>query len=236
MPGTKRFNPRRAKTGHHMPPMNERPETEGRELEGRFRDVVSRCAPEADAGQLYRILVDRYSEPQRGYHTLEHIHHCLAQLDRARHVAGDPDGIELAIWFHDAVYDPAAGDNELRSAQLFDSLLGPHLPRERAARIHSLIRDTEHPSEPEDIDARLMVDIDLSSFALPWDEFMRDTHAIHSELAHIPEPQLVAGKRKFLNKLLSRSSIYLTAHFREHLEAQARSNIERHLRELDTDA
>lgn len=218
-----------------MPPMNERPGTERRDLETRLRDTLSRCAAKADGGELYRILVGKYSEPQRSYHTLKHVHHCLAQLDRARHLAEDPDSIELAIWFHDAVYDPDTDDNELRSAQLFDSLLGPHLPRERAARIHRLIRDTEHPNEPEDNDARLMVDIDLSSFGLPWDDFMRDTQAIHSELAHTPEPQLVAGKRKFLNALLSRPSIYLTAHFREHLEAQARSNIERHMRDLDAD-
>lgn len=219
-----------------MPPMNEPPGTERPELEGKFREVVSRCAPEADAGGLYRILVDKYSEPHRSYHTLEHIRHCLAQLDGARHLAEDPDGIELAIWFHDAVFDTGADDNEVRSAQLFDSMLGPYLPRERAARIHRLIRDTEHPSEPEDNDARLMVDIDLSSFALPWDEFMRDTRAIFAECAHVPEAQLVAGKRRFLNGLLSRSSIYLTAHFRERLEAQARSNIERHMRDLNTEA
>jgi len=219
-----------------MPPMNEYPDTERRELERRCRDLVSRCAPEADAGKLCRRLVDKYSEPQRSYHTLEHVDYCLAQLDHARHLAEDPDSIELAIWFHDAVYDPRADDNELRSAELFDSLLGPHLPHERAARVHRLIRDTEHPNEPEDNDARLMVDIDLSSFGLPWDEFMRDTDAIRSELAHVPEPQFSAGKRRFLNGLLSRSSIYLTAHFRERLEAQARSNIERHLAEMDTGA
>jgi len=216
--------------------MNERPETERRDLEERFRDVVLRCAPEADAGGLFQILVDRYSEPQRRYHTLEHIGHCLTQLDSARHLAEDPDSIELSIWFHDVVYDPEADDNELRSAELFDSLLGSNLSPERAARIHRLIRVTEHPSEPEDMDARLMVDIDLSSFALPWNEFMRDTHAIRSELAHIPDSQFDEGKRRFLNGLLSRPSIYLTAHFRDRLETQARSNIERHMHELDTGA
>lgn len=215
-----------------MPVMNEPPGIEERELKNRFHDVVSRCAPEADAGELYRILVDKYSEPHRSYHTLEHIRHCLAQLDGARHLADDADAIELAIWFHDAVFDIGADDNERRSALLFDSRLGPYLSPERAAYIHHLIRDTEHPSEPGDNDGRLMVDIDLSSFALPWDEFMRDTRAILAESAHVPEAQLVAGKCRFLNALLSRSSIFQTVHFREHHEAQARSNIERHMRDL----
>lgn len=217
-----------------MPSITERPEAGCPELERRCRNVVRRCAPQADADALCRTLIERYSEPQRSYHTLEHIRHCLEHLDSARHLAEDPDGIELAIWFHDAVFEPGADDNEARSAQLFDSLLGPHLPRERAARIHKLIRDTEHQSLPEDNDARLLVDIDLSSFALPWDEFMRDTHAIRSELAHMPGAQLDAGSRRFLEKLLSRPSIYLTTHFRERLEAQARSNIERYMRDLNT--
>lgn len=214
--------------------MNERLDTG--ESERRFRALVTRCAPEADAGELYRLLAGKYSEPQRSYHTLEHIHHCLAELDRARHLAEDPDGIELAIWFHDAVYDPDADDNEQRSAQLFDSVLGPHLHHERAARIHRLIRDTEHSSPPRENDARLMVDIDLSSLALAWDKFMRDTRAIFSERARVPESELVTGKCRFLNELLSRSSIYQTAHFRDRLEAQARSNIGRYLREVGHEA
>lgn len=218
-----------------MLPMNEQPGTERPELEHRLRELLARCAPDVDAGELYRTLADRYSEPQRSYHTLAHIHHCLEQFDTARHLADDPDGLELAIWFHDAVFDPGADDNEARSARLFDSLLGPHLPRERAAHIHRLIRDTEHPCEPEHNDGRLMVDIDLSSFGLPWDEFMRDTRANFAECGHQPGPQLVAGKCRFLNDLLSRSSIYLTRHFRERLEAQARSNIKRHMRDLEAE-
>lgn len=214
--------------------MSGNPAVDLRALEERFRGLAARCAPDIDGEEVFRILVDRYSEPQRSYHTLAHIHHCLGQLDGARHLAADPDGIELAIWFHDAVYDPAADDNERRSAELFDSLIGLHLSRERAAHVHGLIRDTEHPNVPRDIDARLMVDIDLSSFGLPWEEFMRDTRAIREELAHVPEQRFEEGKRGFLNELLSRSSIYLTPYFRERLEARARSNIERVMGDMNT--
>ena len=222
--------------GNDVQPMSETSDTEPRNPEDRFRSLVSRCAPGADAGELYRIVVERYSEPQRSYHTLGHIYHCLTQLDGARHLAEDPDAMELAIWFHDIVYETAAGDNELRSARLFDSLLGPHMAPERAARVHRLIRDTEHPIEPEDNDGRLMVDIDLSSLALPWEDFMRDTQAVCRELSHVSEAQLAEGKCNFFKQLLSRSSIYLTTHFRERLEAQARANIERHMRDLNSGA
>lgn len=206
------------------------------DLEQRFRDLVSRCAPEADDGRLYRVVADNYSEPHRRYHTLDHIRHCLGQLDRARHLAADPDAIELAVWFHDVIYDPTVDDNELRSARFFDSQLGVHLPGEQAARVHRLIMATEYPSEPDDGDARLMVDIDLSSFALPWEEFMHDTHAIQAEFAHVPEEQFIAGKLKFLESMLSRPRFYLTDYFHDRLEARARSNIERHIRDLNNRA
>lgn len=214
--------------------MNELLESHDPEMERRFRDLVSRCAPEADDGRLYRIVADRYSEPHRRYHTLDHIRHCLAQLDQVRHLADDPDAMELAIWFHDVIYDPAMDDNELRSALFFDAHLGVHLPGGRAARVHRLIMYTEHPSEPDDGDARLMVDIDLSSFGLSWEEFMRDTNAIQEELAHLPEEQFIAGKLKFLGCLLSRPRFYLTDCFHDRLEGQARSNIERHIHDIET--
>lgn len=216
--------------------MNEIREGRDPEMEKRFRDIISRHAPELDDGCLYRIVVDKYSEPHRHYHTLDHIRHCLVRLDQARHLAVEPAAVELAIWFHDVIYDPAKDDNELRSALFFDSHLGVHLPGELAARVHRLIMDTEHPSEPDDGDARLMVDIDLSSFALPWEEFIRDTNAIREELAHLSEEQFTAGKLKFLDSLLSRPRFYLSDYFHDRLEDRARRNIERHIRDIKNHA
>lgn len=212
--------------------MNKHPGVERLELAERFQAVVSRCAPDVDGGRLYRTVAGKYSESHRHYHTLDHIQHCLSQLDKVRELAADPDAIELALWFHDIVYEPSEDDNELQSARLFESLLGEHMPRERAARIHRLIMATVYPSEPEDGDERLMVDIDLSSFALPWEEFMRDTRALRAELAHVPEERFLAGKLRFLETMVSRPRFYLTDYFYDRFESTARSNIERHIRDV----
>ena len=61
-------------------------------------------------------LISCYSEPQRHYHTLQHLGECLSWLDCLRELAQRPAEIELALWFHDAIYEVRRRDNESRSA------------------------------------------------------------------------------------------------------------------------
>src|SRR5688572_26821269 len=72
---------------------------------------------------LYARLMAAYGEPHRHYHNLQHISDCLAEFDRARHFVREPEAVEMALWFHDAVYDPKAPDNEERSADLAEACL-----------------------------------------------------------------------------------------------------------------
>src|SRR4051794_22476684 len=67
---------------------------------------------------VFDRLVAAYSEPHRHYHNLEHIAEMLRVVDRLSKFAADPDAVRLAVWFHDAVYDPRAKDNEKLSAIL----------------------------------------------------------------------------------------------------------------------
>ncbi len=69
-----------------------------------------------DPQSIYRELASLYSQPHRYYHNLHHIAECLAEFDSVRHLASQPVAVELAIWFHDAIYDTRAQDNEERSA------------------------------------------------------------------------------------------------------------------------
>src|SRR6266850_1795575 len=71
-----------------------------------------------DPSLWYERLTAAYAEPQRVYHNQQHIAECLAQFDAVRHLARQPEAVEVAIWFHDAVYDPKGADNEEQSANL----------------------------------------------------------------------------------------------------------------------
>src|SRR5581483_3578417 len=72
--------------------------------------------PAADA--TFAELAAAYSAPGRYYHTFEHIAEMLGLLQIHHRRAADPTTVQLAVWFHDAVYDSRRSDNEARSADL----------------------------------------------------------------------------------------------------------------------
>lgn len=58
--------------------------------------------------KIFNKLIAAYSEKQRAYHTLQHLYECLVFLDLIRADLNDAYAVALALWFHDAVYDPQA--------------------------------------------------------------------------------------------------------------------------------
>src|SRR5262245_23632307 len=98
-----------------------------------------------DAYPVFDRLVVAHSEPHRHCHTLEHLAEMFKVAGKLGDVATDPTAVQLAIWFHDAVYDPKAKDNEVRSGELADELLRPlNIPDDTLRRVGALIRATAH--------------------------------------------------------------------------------------------
>jgi len=198
----------------------------------RFRALWNRnCAfPRgADAADIWAHLKDLLNQPHRHYHDQTHIAHCLAELDGARNRIGNPDAVELALWFHDAIYEPGALDNEARSAALFLDYAKDALAEPLAREVHDAILATVHRQIPDKGNERFVVDIDLSSFGLPWPKFMADCHALRREQMQITDSEFYHNKCKFLHSLIDRSSIFATPYFRQRYEDAARINIQRYL-------
>jgi predicted metal-dependent HD superfamily phosphohydrolase len=57
---------------------------------------------------LFDELCARYAEPHRAYHTMRHLDECFSLLDGAQTRPARPGHLEIALWFHDAVYDTRA--------------------------------------------------------------------------------------------------------------------------------
>jgi predicted metal-dependent HD superfamily phosphohydrolase len=169
-------------------------------------------------------LTRRYLEPHRHYHSLEHI---AQMLHLGRDLQLD-DGQVMAVWFHDAVYDPRSRTNEQDSAALAKARLAAiGWPEPACARVAAIVLDTQ-THEPSSPDSAPVLDLDLASLALPWDEFARNTVRIRAEYAHVGDADFAAGRAKFFQAMLQRPRLYFTP-FGARFEAPARANMQRAL-------
>ncbi|OON60797.1 N-methyl-D-aspartate receptor NMDAR2C subunit [Massilia sp. KIM] len=186
-----------------------------------------RLGSSAPAGLLEALLA-AYREPQRHYHTLQHLEECLRLADEYAEQAEHPAEPELALWFHDAVYEVRAHDNEERSAQwAVSSLREAGLAAEACERIHALIMATRHNALPATLDAALLTDIDLAILGAPPARFAEYERQIRAEYAWVP-PEVYADKRRsVLLAFFQREHIYATPSLRARFEAPARANLQR---------
>ncbi len=176
-----------------------------------------------------------YDEPHRAYHTARHIGASLRLLDEeavtatAEHVAE----VEAALWFHDAVYDTHARDNEERSAEMVREVLGAAgVADEVVARIAAHVRATK-THEPESADGQLVIDIDLSILGEAPEVFARFEEEIRREYGWVEEAAYVAGRAAVLRRFAERPFLYGTSLIRDRYEATARANLAASLEKLE---
>lgn len=197
-------------------------------LAARWQTLWARPGPTPPAG-LFERLRNAWREPQRHYHTLQHLEECLSLFDQVRDQAQHPPEIELALWFHDAVYDVRAHDNEERSAQWADqALTDAGLAPDSVRRIHDLIMATCHgasPASSASLDAALLTDIDLAILGAPAPRFAEYERQIRAEYAWVAPEVFAVKRRAVLRGFLDRPAIYATATLHQRLETQARRNL-----------
>ena len=188
--------------------------------------------------RLWQDIVMRYGEPQRAYHTLNHIEQLLVQFENIKHVLSEPHIIALVLYYHDVIYDPTRSDNELKSAELATDALSPYLSPEQCRQIHALIMmtanhqiDTLVDSDKYN-DAAYLLDMDLSILGAPWPAYKQYAKAIRQEYTHVADDNYRDGRTAVLQGLLAHTKLYLTDHYYNQLESQARDNIKHELTSL----
>ncbi|QKD04078.1 HD domain-containing protein [Mesorhizobium loti] len=179
-----------------------------------------------------------YKAEDRHYHNLAHIEAMLALATDYRASLGDPEAVEAAIWFHDAIYDSKAKDNEARSAALAEKELVGRMDAGRLGRISAMILATATHELPRFDDAAatrdgsLFLDMDLSILGAAPDAFDAYERAVRSEYGWVEEPMWRAGRGAVLTGFLARPHIFHTQEFRQRFEPQARLNLARSLAAL----
>ena len=179
------------------------------------------------------FLLRAYDEPSRAYHTTQHLEECFGHLDACPVEPQHRGRLELALWFHDAVYETKASDNEARSAALARTELAD-LPETELDEIEALILATAHTSAPQAGDQQLLVDIDLAILGASHERFEEYEVQVREEYRWVPGLLYRSGRRKILRGILARDSIYGTAHFRDSFELRARENLERSIAQLSS--
>ncbi len=188
------------------------------------------------ASQMFEQLVTRYSTPDRAYHNLEHLAEMSLVVACLEPWIADPDAVYLAVWFHDAVYDTRANDNEERSAQLIEEFLAPlKVPRPRIDRVAGLVRATAHLTStdpPADSDTAALLDADLAILGAAPERYARYASDIRLEHHWVPEADFRRGRSAVLRAFLARPRIFYHAVTQNEDEARARRNMEGELDSL----
>lgn len=175
----------------------------------------------------------RYAEPHRAYHGQAHVDALLGGLAGLGGVVTDPAAVELAIWYHDAIYDPAARDNEARSADLLRmEMAGLADPaRLDAAELmvrltagHALTFQVPHAQRA---DCALFLDLDMAVLGASPAAFDDYERGIAAEYVPVHGAEAYrTGRAAFLRTLLARPRLFLTDRFEAALRTAARANIE----------
>lgn len=201
-------------------------------FERSWRRAWTALGASAPAGLGERLL-DCYAEPQRKYHTLQHLGECIGHFEAAIDLARHPGEVEVALWFHDAIYELKRQDNELQSASwAAKELQAAGLPAPVAERAHALIMATRHAALPETGDGRVLVDVDLSILGAGADRYAQYAAQVREEYVWVPGWIFRRKRKALLREFLARESIYGTQYFRDRFEARARENLENEIRQL----
>ena len=188
---------------------------------------------------MKRELALLYDDAGRHYHGLAHVGALLALALEYRPALSDPAAVEAAIWFHDAVYDSRAKDNEARSAALARRKLQGRADAERLDLIAAMIEATATHEVPEFSDpaarrdTALFLDMDLSILGAAPAAFEAYEQAVRREYGWVEEPAWRAGRGMVLKSFLARPHIFRTDEFRRRFERQARENVTRSLATLE---
>lgn len=176
--------------------------------------------------ETFEALLSAYSEKGRHYHTAEHVSACLRHLDVCLAQVEFPREVEIALWFHDAIYKPLSSNNEEESAAWAASFLSKNGASEaEVARVHRLIMVTEHNAPTKTSDEAVLVDIDLSILGAAPGTYDIFESGVRKEYKLVPSFLYRRKRAEVLRGFLDRERIYTSGCFSVEVECQAKENL-----------
>jgi len=215
-------------------------DTVASKLQSRFGQLVEALGgSETTVTKWTKEFTSRYTESQRHYHTLDHIHAMLECLDKSRSLVKDETSLSLAVFFHDWIYDPKSKDNELDSIKCFkdfasDVELSDLLSSRVAEYIERTITHTLPTTDGQEVDTdlNLFLDFDLEVLSRDNEQYATYSEQIRAEYSHVKPIDYYAGRTKVLKTLLGRDRLYFSDIFYQSREQKARANLEKEIVDL----
>ncbi|MBP0493681.1 HD domain-containing protein [Pararoseomonas indoligenes] len=181
-------------------------------------------------------LRTRLAEPHRVYHAQSHVDSMLRGMAALPGPLAHAAAMELAIWYHDAIYEPAARDNEARSAALLRADLSGLVHPQVMGIAAEMIRLTATHDLPPDLpenwrhDVALFLDLDLAILGAATADYDAYERGIAAEYEPIHGRDAYrTGRAAFLRTLLDRPRLFHSDRFHAALDEKARANIRRAL-------
>lgn len=209
--------------GGEYPVLSEEREKEMEERLARFLSENFEAPADALEKIAARIL-ERYRDSSRHYHNLEHIQHCLWELDQLPGQGLDKKSIELAIWFHDVVYSPTSKRNELDSANQMKNDLGMYPSKINLEDSYRMIVASPLDGDKHSESIRTFIDIDFSVLGQREIEYMAYVQNVRLEYAEVPAWKYYLHRKRLLKRVMKRG-VFLTPYFQKRYEAQAVKNL-----------
>jgi predicted metal-dependent HD superfamily phosphohydrolase len=180
---------------------------------------------------LREDLLARWSESHRKHHTVTHLHEMLDAIGELADagIQFDREAVELAAWFHDAIYEIGREDNEERSAELARELLATSPMRDEVARLVLLTKT--HDVADDDINGAVLCDADLSGLGSAPLRYRTYAEAVRGEYSAVPDDVFKPARAQLLSSLLE-GSLFHTEPGRSRWEESARRNMADEIRDL----
>lgn len=179
------------------------------------------------AGKYWQEIESLYSAPGRYYHTLEHLAYMLEQLELVRQDVQDWNTVLFSLYYHDAVYDVMANDNEVQSALLAaERMQTLGVPSSVIEQCSLQILATQKHHTVADPDTNLFTDVDLAILGSEPAAYKAYSKKIREEYKVFPDPVYHPGRKAVLLHFLETKPVFKTNYFFERFEMQARQNLQ----------
>ncbi len=199
-----------------------------------------------------QTICKQYSESHRSYHSLSHLYELLNYFEQnlCSHVQlsnTDKLILLLSIFFHDVVYDVGTnvthGDNEKKSAQLFEQFFDQFVPTSfpnasfiRSSVTKYILQTISHfqCNSKEDPLLFYFLDLDLSILGAPVLRYQEYSQQIWKEYSHAyPRDVFVAKRLQFLQSVVDgNTKLYFTELFAQQWQAKAIQNLQWEISQL----